>query len=175
MDDSRKEKAMSKRGTAQVVMLPRDPEMAYVYWEWPGASSPNETGQLTVYVKGEVERHLVGSFDISEECGGRFVPFGRPGAIHICELQWGEDSLQSAPVGAPRRESGDKKPRFVRLQLTEKGSQTEPAEHEHAIRGRFPAAASDSPSSRGHSDNSSSREHSDTSSSKGHSRDHITR
>ena len=149
MKDELREAAMSRRGTAQVVLLPRDPEAGYVYWEWPDGPKHGESGRLTLYLQGEAQRHEIASFEIQEECGGRFVQFERPGALHVCELQWGEESLDSAPLKAPRRESGDDKPKFVRVELSQRGLDTKPAEHEHAVYGRFPAASISAPSSRG--------------------------
>lgn len=145
MGEGPQDVAMARRGTAQVVMLPRDPETAYVYWEWPGLGDGGAT--LTVYASGGVERHAVTSFEISQECGGRFVTFGPPGTTHTCVLDHGDEQRESASVTAPSRESGDETPSFARVELTDRGLRREPAEHDHAVHGRFPPAETSPPSS----------------------------
>lgn len=139
---------MARRQRHQLVLLPRDPEMAYVYWEWPQPPGSDQPATLLIYVDGsDQRRYTVGSFEVTDRRGGRFVPFGRPGAIHRCELTWGDHSEQSKPVRAPRRESGTDAPRFVRVELTEQGLRTEAADHDHPVHGHLPGGDIDISSS----------------------------
>ena len=147
MEDSQKPMAMARRGAEQIVILPRDPETAYVYWEVPGLKASGQHATLTIYAQTKMERQVVDSFEITEECGGRFITYSRPDALQIGAIEWGEKRRESTPVRAPRRESGDDKPGFVRIQLGDQGLTRQPAEHKHAVHGRLPPASDDNPSS----------------------------
>ncbi len=132
--------AMAESGKFRLVMLPRDPDRAYVYWESPPGEA--ETGRLTVFVEdGEQGRRQIDEFEVDDRCGGCFVTFDSPGALHTCRLEWGRESVETVrPVRAPTREPGDESPAFVRVRATGRGLEIEPTEHDHPVHGRFPAA-----------------------------------
>lgn len=139
---------MARRGRRQLVMLPRDPERAYLYWEWPDDLIGEEAGEVAVSVKtpdGSWRR--IKSFAVDETLGGRFIDFERPGAIHRAELRWRDQCEVSAPLAAPRRNPGDGAPVFVRLRFSAKGLQQMPTEYEHPVQGTFPVASVEAPSS----------------------------
>ena len=121
-DDERR--AIVGSGEFRLVMLPRDPERAYVYWEWP--EPVTGSGVLTVYVDGRSGRRQVECFDVEERLGGRFVAFGAPDRIHRCSLDWGTGRVEwSRPLRAPRRHGGDAPPRFVRVRSAHDGLHVE--------------------------------------------------
>lgn len=148
MTDTDTAGAMAATSSPQLTMLPRDPEGAYVYWECPTLQGTDETATLTVSVEGpsgkwtDVESHQVG-----DALGGRFISFDRPGANHRCRLSWRDGHLDTGPIQAPRRESGNAPPAFVQVSLTPRGLMVEPAEHDHPVHGNFPAASPGAPSS----------------------------
>ena len=142
MEAQRKQAAMAAAGVPQLVLLPRDPKIAYVYWEWPDDEPGPDAGELTLLVEGpRGSRRVVESFEIRTRRGGRFIEFSRPDAIHCCKMQWGDLVVESDEVLAPRHESGDGAPEFVRVAVTERGLEVEPTEHEHPVHGRFPASS----------------------------------
>ena len=147
MSDAMPDLAMATRGQRQLVMLPRDPERGYVYWEWSGDQTSGEAGKMTVSVRGADGWRPIETFSVTDERGGRFIDFDRPGAMHRCALSWGGEVEKSPPLLAPRREPGDGSPAFVGVQLTEDGLQLVPTDYDHPVHGVFPAADFDLPSS----------------------------
>lgn len=148
MTNSQPRLALARSGKLRLDILPRDPDRAYVYWEWPGGDDEITSGRLTVYVDDPSgERRAIDSFEVDSERSGRFVDFAQPGAVHRCQLVWGDESVDSKPLRAPRSESGNGSPAFVRVRLSDDGLVVEPADHEHPAHGHFPAAHSGAPSS----------------------------
>ena len=147
MSDSMPDLAMARRGKRQLVILPRDPERGYVYWEWHNGETTGEAGKLKVSVQTPDGWRPIESFSVTDERGGRFIDFDRPATIHRCELSWGGEVEYSRPLLAPRRESGSSSPAFVRVQVTERGLQLEPTDYDHPVHGIFPAVDVNLPSS----------------------------
>ena len=134
---------MERAGRPQVVLLPRDPEVAYLYWEWPGAQANNGASATVSFLAdaGDGVFQEIQSFEISDATGGRFLPFHRPGVPHRGELTWADEVHRSEDVIAPRREAGEESAAFVRVMWSDTdGLEVEPTEHEHFTHGRFPAA-----------------------------------
>lgn len=129
----------------EVVVLPRDPEWGYVYWQRPPGS---DGAELRVIVddadhgEQEVERFLAG-----EERGGRFFRFAGPDRRHRCELVWPEGTIESAWILSPRRAPGPKDVSFVQVEVGARGLLMKAVDHEVQGRGIFEARRRDLPSS----------------------------
>lgn len=133
---------MAKAGKPQVVLLSRNPEVGYIYWEWPGAEANDQNpATLRFLVRGQGgDFEEVQRFEVVDALGGQFIQFSRPGAPHRCELAWSGRVCRSEVVSAPRREAAEEPAAFVQVHWTSDGLDVEPKAHEHATHGRFPAA-----------------------------------
>lgn len=149
METPQPEASMARSGRRQLVMLPRDPETAWVYWEWPSDQEDGSEGRLTVFVgRDEQPDNEVESHRVDDRFGGRFVSFGPPGAVHRCRLRFDGVDEWSQPVESPRRQAGERTPAFVRVRRTDRGLRAEPTDHEHPVHGTFRAPRWSAPSSR---------------------------
>ena len=148
MRDWNTELGLARSGQAQVVILPRDPEAAYVYWELPEDHRPSSSATVTVLTKdSDGLRTEVHQFDVKEALGSRFVSVSHPGAVHICELKWSGGVERSEPTTMPRREAGNEGMSVVRVTMTDRGLKTEPAELDGGVLGRVESSPGDAPSS----------------------------
>ncbi|WP_158542707.1 DUF4912 domain-containing protein [Lujinxingia litoralis] len=136
---------MSQRGETQLVLLWRDPEVGYVYWEVDPALKEELWICLSKREGSEARRLEVERWRVDEALSGRFVRIEEPGARYQAEL-WrgdvvgsGEPILCSEMSRAPRRAPGSGAERFVRVSWQERGLGFEPTEHRHPVRGRFAA------------------------------------
>jgi hypothetical protein len=129
----------------ELVLLPRDPGVGCVYWQWPGKSG---VGELVVFVDdGSQDGREIARFEVDWEHGDQFFEFAGPDRVHHALLRWDGQELKSSRVVSPRRESGDEQPSFVRVTVGDQGLEIEPTEHEHPVHGRFPASFRSAPSS----------------------------
>jgi hypothetical protein len=119
----------------QVTLLPRDPHVAYVYWE---GVSPGTTAVLEA-LGDDGEIREVERFPTGDAEGGRFVRFDQPGARHRCRLDGDGFRVQTSWLEAPRQQPGDDEPAFVRVQWTDDAVKIEGQAHHDPALGRFPA------------------------------------
>ena len=125
-----------KRDNEKVVLLPRDPRTAYVYWDVAEAGAKVV---LEAMLPEGVE--VVDSFVVDEAKGGRFVRYGRPGVPHRCRVEAPSQTVQTAWSQAPREAPGEEPPAFVALEISKDGVLLEPTKHHDPLRGEFPGAA----------------------------------
>lgn len=122
----------------ELVLLPRDPGVGCVYWQWPDKTG---VGELLVYVgDGEGGDREIARFEVDWEFGEQFFEFAAADRVHHAVLRWDGQELTSSGVVSPRRESGDEQPSFVRVDFGDRGLELEPTEHDHPVHGRFPAS-----------------------------------
>lgn len=130
---------------AQVVLLPRDPETAFVYWQMPAGS---EEAELQVVVRdGAQANREVKRFSVDQARSGRFFQFAGPDMEHRCELSWSGGQVVSPWIRSPRRAPGTEPATFVRVEWAERGLLTAPVDHEVQGRGFFRARSGGAPSS----------------------------
>lgn len=124
-----------KRDNEKVVLLPRDPRTAYVYWDVA-------EGEAKVVLEAKVADgvEVVDSFVAEGGKGGRFVRYARPGVPHRCRIEASTETVETAWTEAPREEPGKAKPAFVSLELSKEGVVLEPSKHHDPVRGEFPGA-----------------------------------
>lgn len=116
----------------QLVLLPRDPFIAYVYWEVNLASlsaHAHLTGRILMLPRDEsaVFEREVFEFPIENACGGYFVEFIGEDIRHVAEIGYRTDGgefdclLRSEIVRSPRTFPGIDPAHFVAVQLTNDG------------------------------------------------------
>ncbi|WP_230467610.1 DUF4912 domain-containing protein [Lujinxingia vulgaris] len=145
---------MSQRGETQLVLLWRDPEVGYVYWELAGEVRPREAWARLMRLRSDREWEELERWRIDEALSGRFVRVDQGRASYRAELGVvGSDGsfevrVSSEVSEAPGRSPGEAAPRFVRVMLSEKrGLSWEPTEHTHPSLGRFLPGEGERPSS----------------------------
>ncbi len=123
-----------------VVLMPRDPFVAYVYWEVDQASlaaGGQLTGRLLMLPRGEstaFEREVF-EFPVESTCEGYFVEFIGEDIRHVAEIgyrteQGGFDCLvRSEIVRSPRSFPGTDPAHFVAVQLTKDGLLVDDTDH----------------------------------------------
>jgi hypothetical protein len=127
---------LEQSGRPQVVLLPRDPNVAYVYWESP---TPGATLRLEVNGEnGQIE--TVETFDVGETLGGRFVSFARPGALHRCQLEGEGFRVQTSWSQAPRTQPGSEPAGFVHIEWDGDDFALHATAHHDPVLGPFPPA-----------------------------------
>ncbi len=124
----------------QVVLLPRDPFAAYVYWEVTQDAFGEERpliGRLLMLPSDEsatFEREVF-DFPVESVRDGRFVEFVGEDIRHVAEIgHRGEDGefrclVRSEVVRSPRTFAGTDPAHFVAVQVTENGLQVRDVEH----------------------------------------------
>ncbi len=124
----------------QLVLLPRDPFVAYVYWEVDQASLSAQrhlTGRLLMLPRGEsaaFEREVF-DFPVDSACGGYFVEFIGEDIRHVAEIGYRTDQgefdclVRSEIVQSPRSFPGTDPAHFVAVQLTEDGLVVDDTDH----------------------------------------------
>jgi len=145
---------MSHRGEAQLMLLWRDPEVGYVYWELIEEVRPREAWARLLRLGAGQESVELERWPVAEALSGRFVRVDESGARYRAELgHVGADGsfevrLSSEVSDAPRRGPGSAEPRFVRVNLKgERGLGWEPIEHIYPKLGRFLPGSGERPSS----------------------------
>lgn len=145
---------MSQRGETQLVLLWRDPEVGYVYWELTGEVRPREAWARLVRLEADDGVEELERWRVDEALSGRFVRADQGRARYRAELgEVGSDGsfkvrVSSEVSEAPGRGPGDGAPRFVRVMLSERrGLSWEPTEHSHPTLGRFLPGVGQRPSS----------------------------
>lgn len=135
---------MSQRGETQLVLLWRDPEVGYVYWELAGELRPREAWARLVRLEAGDGVQELERWRVDEALSGRFVRVDQGRARYRAELgEVGSDGsfkvrVSSEVSEAPGRGPGDGAPRFVRVRWSNtQGLGWEPTEHSHPTLGRF--------------------------------------
>ncbi len=147
-------------GRDRVVLLPRDPDGGYVYWELTAeglsrAAAPSEPRlRILIVTREEHGETIAHQFPIESWLDGRFVAFHGEDVEHVARLAVEIDGnfvplATSHPVRSPRNRPGNNTPEFVEVALSSDGLQLTPTEHEHPELGTFQAASrTNLPSSR---------------------------
>lgn len=124
----------------QLVLMPRDPFVAYVYWEVDQASlsaSKHLVGRLLMLPRGEstaFEREVF-EFPVDTERGGYFVEFIGEDIRHVAEIGYRTDQdgfdclVRSEIVQSPRSFPGTDPEHFVAVQITEDGLVVNDTDH----------------------------------------------
>ncbi|RDV37251.1 DUF4912 domain-containing protein [Bradymonadaceae bacterium TMQ3] len=147
---------MSQRGETQLVLLWRDPEVGYVYWELVGEVRPREAWARLVRIHADERAEELERWRIEEALSGRFVRVDQGRERYRAELGVvGSDGSFDVHIGsevseAPGRGPGQGAPRFVRVRLSERGLGWEPTEHAHPTLGRFLPGVGERPGSTTH-------------------------
>lgn len=148
MEESPPQLVGASTGRFQLVVLPRDPQKGYVYWEWPAAQQASSPAQLTLQVRdSDGSWRAVHSFEVTEKLGSRFFDFSAPDVLHRCCFEDADGARYSEPVKSPRRQPGGRPVQFVTQRPGADGLQVEPTDYDDPVHGSFPAAIHRPPSS----------------------------
>ncbi len=138
------------QGHDRIVIVPRDPETAFVYWEITangvarsGVRTLDPQFELRIRVRDdEGEPHVVFQASVSRWLDGTFVPFGELGAVHdaVVGVVNGREFVPLATsqiVRAPRSRAGQEDAEFVSIELDGRGIELTPVTHAVADVGQF--------------------------------------
>ena len=146
-------------GRDRVVLLPRDPEGGYVYWELTAeglsqAGAPSGPRlRILIVARTDDGETIAEQFAIESWLDGRFINFHGEDIEYVARLGVDIDGefvpvATSHSIRSPRSRAGDDEPEFVSVEMGEGGLTLTPTEHEHPELGTFKAASVDLPSSR---------------------------
>lgn len=138
------------QGHDRIVIVPRDPETAFVYWEITasgvarsGVRTLDPQFELRIRVRDDAgEAHVVFQASVNRWLDGTFVPFGEPDAVHdaVVGVVNGREFVPLATsqiVRAPRTRPGPDEPEFVSIEIDERGIELTPITHAIPDVGKF--------------------------------------